>query len=148
MAPDDAGQGDHKPVQGPQQETLDGMSVLVGTQADTVRRVGCADKEKDTQGEAPGQPGQESDHAVAEFLAVAVDPAAEEQDQPHQIYRKTPGELNQVEQCPGPAGGGSRPAAFRVFHMVLPLSFRTALGERAKSEPERCRSGSEEWRIE
>ena len=105
-APDDAGDGDHGPIQRAEEKTLDRVSVFVGAKADVLSRVWGAEKNEDPQRQPPVISRQAGDDAAAEPYAREPYAAAEEYQQTGEVDRQAPGELNEIEQCPGPARGG------------------------------------------
>lgn len=106
MAPNDAWECDDKPIQRAEKQALNRMSVLMRAKAEVILCRAGAEKNENSQRQAPAIPGQIGDNAVAEPLTAGISAAAEKHQQTGEVDRQTPGKLKQIEKRPGPAGRG------------------------------------------
>lgn len=107
MIPDGAREDDKEPIQGAEKKTLYRMSVFVDAEAAALICVLDAEKNKDAQRQPAKIAGQTGHNAVMECF-TAGPPAAEKQEQAGKVDRQAPGELQEIEERPGPAGGSDR----------------------------------------
>lgn len=107
MTPDDTWQCDNGPVQRTEEKTLYRVSVLMDAETAALLCALGAEKNKDAQRQASAVSRQICYNAVAELFVLKV-PAAKKCKQTDEINRKPPGELENVEQDPGPALSSNR----------------------------------------
>lgn len=116
MIPNGAWNYNNKPIQVAKKEALYRVSIFVCSKAAALFCALEAEEYEDPQRQSTVISRQIGHNTVAIFLATRS-LAAEKYQQTCEVDRKSPGELNQIEQHPGPANGSDCPVHVRsLFH--------------------------------
>lgn len=123
VKPNGAWEHNGDPIQGTEKKALYRVSIFVDAETVAFVRIMNAEENKDAQRQASAIPRQIGNNAVAEAFTAGVPAAAEKPKQTGKVDRQTPGELQEIEQDSGPAGGGNCPArkVFCLVHVKEPL---------------------------